>query len=194
MASANLTWTAPSPLTNVSSVTVKYRTYGSGTWLTAAAGLPGSTNSYTVTGLQDNRVYEFQVTTICSSGGPTDSGIDEDVVFVCLPLTVTGTTSSTVSFTVDTTNANGLDQITVRLYQNDGVTQVSSKVYTAPFANPITDSFTGLAGSTTYKLRVDNRASGASVYNYTTCSQTSATTPAAVCPAPTGLTATMVAS
>lgn len=192
MATANLTWSSPNPLDNVQSITVKYRIYGAGAWTTAVSGLAAATTNYSITGLADNTLYEFSVTALCFSGGPTDSTPIETVAWTCPVLTVTATDGSSISFSLNTSTAGSIDQYTVRLFASNGTTLLQSKTYTPPFANPITDTFVGLSSNTSYKLRVDLRVTGTSQYNYTSCAQITGTTTAATCPAPTGLSATMV--
>ena len=70
-----LSWTAPAPgglYGPATSYVVQYRLHGSGSWITAASGLIGT--SYAATGLSHDTAYDFQVLGVNSVGTGAASG------------------------------------------------------------------------------------------------------------------------
>ena len=87
MAIFNLNWT-PAGGVNSLNQTAKYKLNGAVTWLTTgftpANPMNALVNTTQITGLLNNTIYQFQVDTNCSIGGPTSSPIVQRIGFDCL--------------------------------------------------------------------------------------------------------------
>lgn len=186
MASATLTWNAPGG-TNSTNQTVKYRLFGASSW-TAFSVVSPSTNTATITGLLDNKIYEFQVDNMCTVGGPSSSSIDRKIKIICPNITPTPSYNS-VSYSF--THVGGdVTKYDVSLYQADGVTLLGTKSHTSP-SGTMSDVFNGLSGSTGYKIKVTVYA-GVDFSFSSVCAPVSFTTGATpICNAPTSVVATI---
>lgn len=196
---ASITWN-PSASSNNINQQVKKRIKGLTPWDTA--GFTPSNNlapnvSAATTVLQPNTIYEFQVDTLCTIGGPTSSTTRESIVFNCSSVpafTGSSFSSTTINPGVLPTFAgsNTLNYYVVYLYNSTGTTLLQTSA-SVNFGSPA-PQFTGLIGSTTYILKfalfaIVNGSNNSS----TQCASSSFTTsPTFVCIAPTGLISSAV--
>lgn len=181
MASFDLSWTPASGI-NSTGQEVQYKESISSTWLVAAT-LSSTADSYTLEGLDDNVVYDFRISNLCSLGGPTPGGSFQLIGFVC-PSIATTPTYNTVSYTF--THVGGsVTSYRVDLMNSAGTTIIAFKNITSP-SGTISESFTGLTTLTNYNLRLTMKVGT----TYTkVCDLTPfATTNLPTCNMPTGLT------
>lgn len=181
MASAAITWT-PGGGANIISQEVNYRIYGTTSWTSAVTGLSSTASSYTITGLADNTLYEFDVVSDCSIGGPISSGIMQGIKWYCPTISATAT-HNTVSYNFSALSGS-ISGYTVQL-MDSGLTTVIQTLTT------ITGVFTSgtIAPSTNYKIRL---ILAAGVLTHTCTPETSiATIAAPTCPTPTLTGATL---
>ena len=184
MATKVLSWT---PGIGALTQQARRRIKGSSTWDTTgfSPGNPlGPLVSSVSTVIPDNTVYQFQIASNCTNGGPATTPFQEAIVFVCVSspvLSVTDTTA-TVSISGLPTDIN-LVKITI-----------GSSTQTIPvFSGAASATFSSLTASTSYTASVKYGAlvGGAQVYDTAnTCSQGFVTDPTPVCPIPTNLTVT----
>ena len=184
-----LNWTAVNNA-NSTGQEVQYKKITDAGWTTHATVGPAIETAL-ITGLDDNVVYQFRIRNICAVGGPTGSGIDEDIKFTCPAVTITQNLYNMISYSFPHLggSVSGYD---VKLLAADGTSVVATNTHNAPGAT-VTGQFTGLNPSTTYQIRVEPKATGdLGTYSKTNCATTTATTPAApTCGAPTNVTATI---
>jgi hypothetical protein len=136
----------------------RYRTVGGAfisTGFTPANDMATSVNSATSPSLDDNKVVQFEVETICTINGPAinDNGIQEVIGFACITPTITETdTTSGVSI-----NVTGLDIIQARftLRKSTDNTIVGSPIVASVSGTTISTSVTGLTASTNYYWQVE---------------------------------------
>lgn len=156
---AVLTWT---PATNISQ-DIQYRTISGTTTWNLFSSLGPSANTETITGLLDNRIYEFRVVNNCSNGGVAYSNLDTDVKLTCP--TVSYTMGSTLNFYSFTHLGGDITKYEVLIYASDGTTLLSTNIHDAP-SGTVNGSFTSTA-STTYKVEVRVYAGNApGIYTY----------------------------
>jgi hypothetical protein len=149
MVSFDLSWIPASGL-NSTGQQVQYKESVSSTWL-VATNLSATADSYTVEGLDENVVYDFRISNLCSFGGPTNGAVFEIVGFVQPSLQVTPT-YNTVAFSF--THVGGsVTQYRMDLMNAAGTSIVAFKNITSP-SGMVADSFTGLSASTSYNLRL----------------------------------------
>ena len=183
-----ITWTPP-PGVNTLNQTVKKRVKGSGTWLTTVfspANPLAPTANTTSTTLQDNTVYEIQIDSLCSVGGPTPSVISEAIVFNCASLPAfTGTTFTYNSINPGTlptfVGSDTLVNYIVYLYDAAGTTLLQSGAGTT--IGSAAAAFTGLLSSTVYTLKFSIIASVNSINVSSTSPCTIGTVTTAASPA-----------
>lgn len=180
MASAAIAWT-PGGGPNITSQEVNYRIYGTTSWTSAVTGLSPSASSYTVTGLVDNTLYEFDVVSICSIGGPISSGILQAIKWFCPTITATST-HNTISYSFSTLGGS-ISGYSVQLLSYDLATVIQT-------LTTVTGTFTSgsITASTNYWIRLTLTAGPATH----TCPDVGiATVSPPTCPVPTLTSATL---
>lgn len=102
-----------------------------------------------------NKIYEYKVEALCTTGGPTpnSNGLQEGIVFECVAPSIIGVSTNSMNFTInipstDITKA----RVRLKLQSDNSVidTQTITKV-----SDAITYNFTGLTPSTGYYLEVE---------------------------------------
>lgn len=183
MSSFLLNWTPAGGL-NSTGQEVRYKLSTTSTWTTAAT-VGATTDEYTVTGLLDNTIYDFQIVNLCSFGGPTTGTTFQTVNLTCPTVTTTPTYNS-VGFSYTNLGAS-VTEYRVDLLNAAGTTVLAFKNITAT-GTTISDSFTGLSATTNYQLRVTVKAGMFSKQ----CALLPFTTAALpTCSAPSGLSVTV---
>lgn len=154
MATANITW-VPFPGPNNSSQVLEYKLNTSTTWIVYNTYGP-LINSASITGLLDNKYYDFRITTKCLVGGPVPGAIQPNKIkFVCPTTTVTSLTPTTVDVDVFY-GADDLTNITVNIYTTAAPTVlIDSSSHNLPVGHPSGSFhvvFTGLVANTSYNI------------------------------------------
>lgn len=147
MASASIHW---APSTNNTGIhqEVQYKKNSSSTWITYSTVSITATTA-TITGLDDNTVYDFRIVSDCNFGGPAPSTAATVIKFVCPTVTLTpGINSIAYAFagpggSITLVNVNLLDNTNTII-----TTQNPSPV------GAISGSFTGLTSGTAYKVQI----------------------------------------
>lgn len=180
---ASLTW-ALATNSNNSNQTVQYKFSTASGWTTATS-LSPVTTSYNITGLNQNRLYNFQIINNCATGGPSPSTPVTSIEFTCPTVTLTST-SNNVGFSF--VNLGGdIDTYLVEIYDS-GNNLIQSKNITGPFGPSISDTFSGLNSLTTYQVKVTVKAGS---YSKACGLSSITTTNVPSCPAPTNFTGTI---
>lgn len=176
-----LTWTTGA---GASTQDVQYKLSSASTW-TTHANVAGGVTTSSITGLLDNRIYDFRVITNCAGGTPTPSVATQQIKITCPVVTPTPSdTSITYSFPE---LGGSVTAYTVKLFDSAGTTEVSSQ--TPSGTTTRSGTFTGLTSSTGYKIRVIVTAGS---FSKTDCAMVDVTTTATpACNAPTNVTATV---
>ncbi len=196
----DLSW---NPESGVSRYQVQYRLSTSSRWLTATSNLSGSSTSYTVTGLQCSKEYQFQIrahgdgSSYASSWGPyTSSPYPSASTDLCLPPAPSGfnvTPNDDTSFNVSWTNMSGVTSYLLEYLGPAGPRCPSCPdwVELGSYSSGGAHTISGFSPGTTYQFRV--RAYGDAVTyraDYGDAATRSATTHLVAPPAPDGFTAT----
>jgi hypothetical protein len=178
---ATLSWTIGAGAT---SQNVQYKLNSSSTWITFET-VGGSATTSTVTGLEDNLIYNFRIVTQCGGGTPSNSAVLNKIYIICPDITLTPT-DTTVAYSFAAIGGD-VDTYSVKIFNSAGTTEIASSTPTGTTTR--TGTFTGLTASTTYKVRV---VPAAGTLTKTDCSFTSVTTTAPpVCSIPTNVVATL---
>lgn len=145
---ANLTWSLDSNSNN-GPQTVQYKFANVSNWTTATT-VSSTTNSAGITGLNQNKLYNFQVINNCPTGGPSASTTLSAIEFTCPSINLTSTsTSITYSFV----NLGGdIDTYTLTLLDS-GNNVVQTKTESGPFSSTVTNTFSGLTANTGYQIQ-----------------------------------------
>lgn len=181
MASFDLSWT-PAGGANSTGQQVQYKDADSSTWLVASS-LDSSEDTYTVSGLLDNVIYDFRIVNLCAFGGPTPGAVFQIVNIIC-PTVSRTPTHNTVSFSFPHPTGTDLTEYRVDLMNGAGTAVLAFKNI-VPVTSPVSDSFTGLSSSTSYNLRVTAKAGS---YSKVCPLSAFSTTAPPVCNMPTALT------
>jgi len=181
---ANLTWVLDANSNN-GVETVQYKLASVSNWTTNGS-LPIGTTSTGITGLNQNRIYNFQIINNCSVGGPSPSTPFSAIEFTCPSVNLTSTSNSiTYSFV----NLGGdIDTYTLTLFDSTGNNVIQTKTESAPFSSTVTNKFTGLNANTTYQVKVDLKAD---VFTKSCNAQTITTPSVPSCPTMSNFTATI---
>ena len=176
-----LTWTVGA---GASSQDVQYKLSSASTW-TTHENVVGNVTTSSITGLLDNRIYDFRVITNCPGGTPTPSVSTQQIKITCPSVT---TTPSDTSITYSFAELGGsVTAYTVKLFNSAGDTELASQ--TPSGTTTRSGTFTGLTQSTGYKIRVIITAGG---FSKTDCAMVSVNTTATpACNAPTNVTASV---
>jgi hypothetical protein len=153
MSSFILNWTPAGGL-NSTGQQVQYKQSTSSTWITAAT-LSASANTYTITSLLDNVIYDFQIVNLCTFGGPTSGASFQTISLTC-PTVSTTPTYNSVSFNFPNLGGS-ITEYRVDLMDAPGTSILAFKTITAS-GTTISDTFLGLSYSTNYQLRVTVKA------------------------------------
>jgi hypothetical protein len=175
-----LNWT---PGAGAATQDVQYKLTSSSTWITHANVL-GSVTTSTITGLQDNLIYDFRIVTNCSGGTPAPGTSTQQINIIC-PVVSTTVTDTTVAYSFP--NVGGSTSgYTVHLLDAAGTNILQTQ--TPSIAATVTGTFSTLTQSTGYRVRLTIVA-GAFNKQCPPVNVTTILTPS--CNAPTNLTATL---
>lgn len=177
-----LNWTPAGGINSVSQ-TIQYRIKNSPDW-TLFQDVGPTTNTATITNLEDNVNYEFRVLSMCTYGGPTESLVASAIRFTCPQLSFSNTYNM-IAFTWNHP-AGHIDRYLVEAVSPTGqVTGTWNYTNMSPVMGGL---FTPVDPLTTYRLRITVWSEGAS----RTCGIVETTTPAApTCDPPTNIIATL---
>lgn len=176
-----LTWTTGGGAT---SQDVQYKLSTASTW-TTHANVAGNVTTSAITGLQDNRIYDFRVITNCSGGTPTASTSTQQCKITC-PTVSTSPSDTSIGYSF-TENGGSITAYTVKLFDAGGTTELASQTPTGTTTR--SGTFTGLSASTSYKIRVLLTADSFSKNDCAFTSVSTTVTPA--CNAPTNISASV---
>lgn len=151
MANFSLTW-------NVAAGTYQQELYlknkYSGSWNLITT-LNGTTNTYNLTGIPDNKIQQFKIKGFCTDGIPKESTVSEFANLTCPSLvTVTPACDGVVTYSFSQVGGD-VNNYDVQLLSN---TDVVITTQTKAAAATVTGSFTGLTASTPYKIKVTSKA------------------------------------
>jgi len=180
--SATINWTAVSGALNY---TIDYKLNSSATWINAATGTTAT--SLNLTGLNAGSLYDWRVSSTCSSGSSAIATAQFTTQVVCVAPTGLNSTPSSTSATVNWTAVNGAVSYAVDYKLSTDVNWTS--VSTAQTGTSATIS--GLTASTLYDWRVSATCPSGTT-TATTAQFTTTATP--ICNAPTGLTTSSITS
>jgi hypothetical protein len=165
---------------------VQYKLASASTYTTFST-LTGTATTETVTGLSNNVIYDFKITTGCNGGTSTSSPVVQKINIICPTVTVTAT-STTLAYSFPEIGGS-VGTYSVKLFNSAGTSELSSQ--TPIGTTTLTGTFIDLTASTGYKIRV---VPTAGTITKTDCAFVTGTTSAPpVCNAPTGVTADLVA-
>jgi len=178
-----LAWT---PGVGSTSQSVQYKLASASTWTTFST-VSGTTATVNVTGLSDNLIYDFRITTACNGGTSTVSPTVQKINIICPTVTITpASTSLSYSFPEI---GGSVTTYAVKLFDSTGNSELASQTPTG--TTTLTGTFSSLTASTTYKLRVIPTAW---TFSKTDCAfSTGVTSAPPVCNAPTNVTAELTA-
>jgi hypothetical protein len=165
---------------------VQYKLSTSPTWITFST-VGGSATTETVTGLQDNLLYNFRIVTQCGGGEPAPSVTITRINIICPTVTLTST-STTVSYSFPQIGGD-VNAYVVKLFNTAGTVEVASSTPTGTTTR--TGTFTGLTASSVYKVRVIPTAGTITKSDCSFINVTTAAPP--VCSIPTNVVATLEA-
>lgn len=151
---ASISWMLDSNSNNQSQ-TVQYKLNTASNYSTASSVSSIATSS-SITGLQQNRLYNFQIVNNCLTGGPSPSTSVTAIEFTCPNVNLTSTSNSvTYSFV----GLNGdIDTYVATLLDSTGINIIQTKQITGPFSPTVGDIFTGLNSNTTYQVKLTVKA------------------------------------
>ena len=181
---AGLTWSLDSSSNN-GSVSVQYKLNSISNWTTASSVSPVTTN-YSITGLNSNSIYNFQIINNCPIGGPSTSTVVSAVQLTCPTVTLTST-SSVINFSFPNLGGD-VNSYVVTLFDSTGINIIQTKVENAPFSNVVSDAFSGLTPNTAYKVGVTVNAGS---FNKTCTAQTISTNSIPSCPSAANFSVTL---
>lgn len=176
-----LSWTIG---VGATSQNVQYKLSTSSTYITFST-ISGTATTETVTGLSDNLLYNFRIISICSGGAPAPSAVVTRINIICPSLTTT-VTSTTISYSFNEVGGD-VSSYVVKLFNSAGTAEVATSTPTGTATR--TGTITGLAASSTYKLRVVPTAGSITKTDCPFVNVTTAAPP--VCNIPTNVVATL---
>lgn len=178
-----LTWT---PGVGSTSQTVQYKLATASTYTTFST-VTGTATTETVTGLSDNLIYDFRISTACNGGTSTTSPVVKKINIICPTVTVVAASTS-LSYSFPEIGGS-VGSYAVKLFNSAGTSELASATPTG--TTTLSGTFNDLTASTTYKIRV---VPTAGTITKTDCAFTTGVTLAPpVCNAPTGVTADLAA-
>lgn len=162
---------------------VQYKLATSNTWITHT-NVAGNVNTTTISGLQDNLIYDFRIVTNCAGGSPAPGTSTQQINIIC-PTVTTTVTDTSVSYSF--TNVGGsTTAYTVHLLDTSNAVL---QTQTPAISGTVSGTFSSLTQSTAYKVRVTVVAG---VFNKQCTAVNVTTTATPVCNIPTGLSASLV--
>jgi len=178
---AHFSWTVENTVGTIY-YTVKSRLAGTAIW--TQFNTTGATTSAAIPALAINRIYDFQVVNVNNNDNPA-SAISQGI-----NITDPGPAISPINVSVSYTFSNL--SVDMTSYVASIATQANPgdiiATHELPATSTITDTFTGLSALTTYILTIIPTAGAF----YKTFIYTFTTTASANCPAPQGVTATII--
>jgi hypothetical protein len=150
--SFDLSWTPAGDL-NSTAQQVQYAIAGSSDWVTVVT-LSAIDNSYTVSGIDYNQMFDFRIVNICKYGGPIPSSTFQSINISCPTVDIVPA-YDTVTFNFDELGGSVTSYQLDILSQEDGSTVTSQ---TVPTDNPVSVSFMGLVPTSGYYLVVTPQA------------------------------------
>ena len=176
-----LTWTAGA---GASTQNVQYKLASSSTWITHET-VAGNIATSSITGLEDNKIYDFRVVTNCAGGTPNGSPAVQQIKITC-PVVTPSPSDTSVAYSFPELGGS-ITAYTVKLFNSAGDTELASQTPTGTTTR--SGTFTGLTASTGYKIRVIITAGS---FSKTDCAMVSTTTTATpACNAPTNVSASI---
>lgn len=172
---AGLSWALDSNSNNQSQ-TIQYKLNSVSNWSTSSSVNPITTTA-TINGLNQNKLYNFQIINNCSVGGPSPSTPITAVELTCPSINLTPTSTS-INYSFVGLGGD-VDTYVLILLDSTGITILQSKTESAPFASTITNTFNGLSSSTTYQVQCTVKAAQ---FSKVCGNQTTTTTNVPVCP------------
>lgn len=174
-----LNWT---PGVGSTSQTVQYKLATASAYTTFST-VGGTVATETVTGLSDNLIYDFRISTACNGGTNTTSPVVQKINIICPTVTITAASTS-LSYSFPEIGGS-VGSYAIKLFNSAGTSELASQTPTG--TTTLTGTFDALTASTTYKIRV---VPTAGTITKTDCAFVTGTTSAPpVCNAPTGVTA-----
>jgi hypothetical protein len=169
---------------NAASQDVQYKLASSSTWITHS-NVAGNVTTATISGLQDNLIYDFRVVTNCTGGTPAPSTSTQQINIIC-PSVSTTTTDTSVSYSF--TNVGGsVTAYTVHLLDSTGNTVLQTQ--SPGVSGTVSGTFSTLTQSTSYKVRVTVVAGS---FNKQCTPVNASTSATPVCNAPSNVSAYVV--
>ena len=159
MATFTLTWT-PVITGNVTAQRASFRQKSVGgafltTGFSPANDLSTAATTTSHGSLTDNTIYEFKISNVCTTGGPTDNsnGVIEQIVFACIsPSTCQTTTTATASYTG---LPSDITKVRFSLLNFDGSSLLQGPIVVNTSAGSCSNIFSGLTPDTAYIIRVE---------------------------------------
>ena len=173
MADFEIKWTPPVSTTYKQEIYLRLR-YTSEYSLIAE--LEGSVFYYTITGLLDNKIYEYKIKTYCLTSGPGETAVKSFIKINC-PTFTTNNITLKCNRTFDYSFlalGQDIDAYDIVLLNNAG-TELSRQTKTTPLAvgSTITGTFSSLLAETIYKIKIEPKADE---FTRTTCGIVTVTT------------------
>ncbi len=180
--SATLNWNAVSGATNYN---VQYKIFSAGSWTTVVS----ATNSYSLTGLNANTKYYFQIQCNCGSGNLSNYSV-ADSFTTLIPVCNVPTGLNATSITYNSATLNWSAVASAVSYN------VQYKIYNAgswTTAVSATNAYalSGLSFSTKYYFQIQSNCGGGNSSNYSTKDSFTTAAPP-VCNVPTSLSASSI--
>lgn len=172
---AALAWSLATSSNNQNQ-TVQYKLNTVSNWTTATS-VPPTTTNYSISGLNSNVIYNFQIINNCSLGGPSAGTPINAIQFTCPVVSLTST-NSMIGFSFPNLGGD-IDTYLVTLFDSTGINILQTKNVAAPFSNTVSDSFSGLSANTSYQVGITVKAGA---YSKVCPSQTMTTTAIPACP------------
>lgn len=181
MASATLIWT-PGGGANSLSQEIQYKVHTDSSPTTAAM-VGAAVNTYTITGLLDNVIYDYWIVDHCAVGGPTPGQPSQAINLTCPAVTLNPDWNLIQYSFADL--GGSVSGYNIFLFDANGNTLATNN---APIGGSVTGTFTGLNPSSNYKVGVTVNAG---TFTKTCPPQSVSTIAPPACNAPGSVTATM---
>lgn len=187
MASSTINW-VPAGGSNSLSQTVQYKRTIDSVWIDFSS-LAAGIATVSITGLSNNTIYDFRIVDNCAVGGAVPSAVIRGIKFTCPTVTISPTYNAvTISFT----GVGGdVSKYVVQLLSSDLTSVLGTFPVTDLTPGTFTNTFTGLAASTSYNIRVTEYAGTAFDYSNICAATLFTTAIAPVCGVPGSVVATM---
>lgn len=145
-----------------------------------ASSCSGGNCTYTITGLQDNKFYNFRIITDCAVGDDSTSAVITNISITCPTLTVTASSAS-VSYSFTSASGTDVTSYLVQLLKSDNtVIRTTTHTVVAGTINGLFDNsdtnLEPIVGSTAYKVRLTVTAGSGASAQTKVCSATDITT------------------